>query len=364
MRHNQAFPRLAGVLFPVLAATGGPSALAQAPPAAPVRYTEAREHEVRREVRLSGSVESRTVSLVASEVEGLVTEMLVREGERVKQGQVLARLRTAPLDLRRRAAAAELKEAEARSKLAERGLERARDLFSSGAISQQQLDEAFYEVNAWQGRVEKLGADIARIELDLERSAIRAPFTGAVVARRADIGQWIELGGPVVEMLAHDDLEVVVEAPERYYGSLKPGAAVAVTLEALPGLEEGGRVGGVVPRADPQSRTFQIRVRISSAGGRISAGMLAQVALPVGEPYRATLVPKDAVVADGKERFVYTLDGSSTVSVVPVKTGEGVGSWVVVEGGVKPGHKVVTRGNERLRPSQSVRGEPLEYPLP
>lgn len=339
-------------------------ARAQAPPPTPVRYTEAREHAVRREIRLPGSVLSRTVSLVASEIEGSVIEVRVREGDRVKEGQVLARLRTAPLDLRLRAATAERREAEARLKLAERGLERARDLFSSGALSQQQLDEAFYEVNAWQGRVEKLGADIAQIELALERSSIRTPFAGVVVSRRTEVGEWIELGDPVAEILALDDLEVQVETPERYYDSLRPGAVVGVTFEALPGLEVSGRVSAIIPRADPQARTFPIKVRLPNVDARIGAGMLAHVALPVGEEVRAIVVPKDAVVAQGASRYVYLLNGDSNVSAVTVKTGAGVGSWVVVEGDVRPGHKVVTRGNERLRPGQPVRGEPLEYALP
>jgi RND family efflux transporter MFP subunit len=339
-------------------------ALAQEPPPVPVRYTLAREHEVRRGVVLPGTVRARTASLVASEVEGLVAQMLVREGDKVRLGQPLARLRTAPLDLRRRAAVAGLKEAEARLKLAERGLARARELFGSGAIAQQQLDEASYEVDAWQGRVERLGAEIAQIDLDLERSAVPAPFAGVVVARRCDVGEWLEVGDPVAEMIALDDLEVEVEAPERYFTDLKTGEAAMLRFESLPGVEIEGRIASVVPRADLQARTFPLKVRFGAGSARVGAGMLAQVSLPVGDAFRATLVPKDAVVPQGPRRIVYLLNGDDRVSLVPVSLGTGVGSWIVVEGEVRPGQKVVTRGNERLQPGQPARGEPLEYPLP
>jgi RND family efflux transporter MFP subunit len=341
-----------------------PTALAQELPPAPVRYTLAREHEVRRGVVLSGSVRARTASLVATEVEGLVAQMLVREGDRVRSGQPLARLRTAPLDLRRRAAVAGLKEAEARLKLAERGLARARELFGSGAIAQQQLDEASYEVDAWQGRVERLGAEIAQIELDLERSAVPAPYAGVVVARRCDVGEWLEVGDPVAEMISLDDLEVEVEVPERYFHELKTGETATVRFESLPGVEVEGRIAAVVPRADLQARTFPLRVRFGAGGARVGAGMLAQVSLPVGDAFRATLVPKDAIVPQGPRQVVYLLDGDDRVSLVPVSLGAGVGSWVAVEGDVRPGQKVVTRGNERLQPGQPARGKPLEYPLP
>ena len=157
----------------VLALAAAPGVWAQGPPASPVRYTEAREHAVRRTLRLPGTVESPTVSLVASEVAGVVAEYPVREGQRVEKEEPLAKLRTESLQLRLEGAQAQLKEAESRLKLAERNLERSRELFDAKVISQQQLDDAFYESTAWQGRVEQLTADIATINLALRQSTIR-----------------------------------------------------------------------------------------------------------------------------------------------------------------------------------------------
>ena len=91
--------------------------------------------------------------------------------------------------------------------------------------------------------------------------------------------------------------------------------------------------------------------------------MLAHVSFPLGESYQATVIPKDALITRGDRRFVYLINGESTVDMVPVTTGAGVGSWVAIDGPIQPGSKVVTRGNERLRPGQKVQGEPLEYAL-
>lgn len=334
------------------------------PPPSPVRYTEAREHPVRRTIRLSGSVESRTASLVASEVAGVVAELLAREGDVVRLGQPLARLRTATLELRLRSSVAEHKEAAGRLKQAERNLTRIRDLRDSNIASQQQLDDAESEFDAWQGKVERLAAEIERIRHDLEYSTIAAPFAGTVVAKKTDVGEWIEVGSPVVEIVSLDELEVRVEVPERYFRSLSPGATAAVTFDALPGVEASGRVTAIIPRADPQARTFPVKVRIRNREGRIGVGMLAQVSLPAGESYRAVVIPKDAVVSEGPQKVVYLINGRQVVDRVPVETGAGVGSWVTVEGPIKPGQKVITRGNERLRPGMPVTGEPLEYALP
>ncbi len=337
---------------------------AQGPPPSPVRYTEAREHPVRRIIQLPGSVESRTLSLVAGEVEGLVAELPAREGDTVRQGQPLARLRTTRLELRLRASTGQHQEAESRLRQAERNLERMRGLFDSRIASQQQLDDAESERDAWQGKVDQLSAEIDRIRHDIERSTILAPFAGTVVAERTEVGEWLAVGAPVVEIISLDEMEVRVDVPERYYRSLSPGATATVTFDSLPGAPIAGRVTAIIPRADPRSRTFPVKVRIRNRDGRIGAGMLAQVSLPAGESHRAVVVPKDAVVTEGPERFVFLINGEQMVDRVPVETGAGVGDWIAVRGEVKAGQKVITRGNERLRPGQPVRGEPLEYALP
>ncbi|MFQ5878125.1 MAG: efflux RND transporter periplasmic adaptor subunit, partial [Acidobacteriota bacterium] len=346
----------------LLCPAGG--ALAEEPPASPVLYTEARERSVQGMVRLPGSVESRTVSLVASEVEGLVESLPAREGDRVHRGDPLATLRTTSLELRLRASRAELKEAESRMKLAEANLVRARELHGEQVLSQQELDDARYEFDAWRGRVERLEAEIQQIENDLDRSTIRAPFHGTVVSERTEVGEWIAVGGPVVEMVSLDVLEIRIEVPERYFARLTPGSRTEVSFEALPDYTARGRVSAIIPRADPQARTFPVKVRIENRDGRIGVGMLAQVELPLGESFRATIVPKDAVVREGPNQFVYLLNGDGSVERVPVRTGTGVGAWITVRGAVRAGQKVITRGNERLRPGQTVRGEPLEYSLP
>ncbi|MGH9813909.1 MAG: efflux RND transporter periplasmic adaptor subunit, partial [Candidatus Acidiferrales bacterium] len=226
-----------------------PGVWAQGPPASPVRYTEAREHPVRRTLRLPGTVESPTVSLVASEVGGVVAEFPVREGQRVEKEEPLARLRTESLQLRLEAAQAQLKEAESRLKLAERNLERARELFEAKVVSQQQLDDAFYESTAWQGRVEQLTADIATINLALRQSTIRAPFSGAITRERTQVGAWVGIGDPVVEMMSLDAFEVRVEVPEQYYPGMRVGATARVIFPSAQGMEVPGKVSALIPKA-------------------------------------------------------------------------------------------------------------------
>jgi RND family efflux transporter MFP subunit len=364
MRPRRHVIRLCLFVAASFPAAVGPAAQPPGMPPTPVRYTEAREQAVNRILRLPGAVESRTAGVVASEVAGLVIELPAREGKSVERDQPLARLRTTALELRLQAATGQLREAEARARLAETNLARSRELFSQKVASEQQLDDARSDLSAWQGRLETLKAEIERIQFDIDRSTIRAPYSGTVTIERAEIGTWIDVGSPVVEMISMEDLEVRVEVPERYYRNLQTRGRVSVTFGSVPGLEVEGRISAVIPRADPQARTFPLKVRIPNGGRRIGVGMLAEVALPAGETYRATLVPKDAVVRQGQDLVVFLLNGDQTVERAAITTSEGAGDWVVVEGSVKPGQKVITRGNERLQPGQPVRGEPIEYALP
>ena len=333
-------------------------------PPTPVRFTEAKEHNVRRTLVLPGSVEALTTSTIASTVDGVVVEFLAREGRRVKTGDVLARQRSTTLELRLEAQRASLKEAQARLKLAESNLTRARELFQAGVISRQQYDDAQSEFTAWQGRSESLQADIARLEDDIDRCRVRAPFDGVVVRERTEVGQWLAVGAPVADLVAINQVEIRVDVPERHFPDLRVGATAAVTFEALPGFRTQGRIIALVPRADPQARTFPIKVRVPNEHGRIGVGMLAQVSFPAGEVYRATVVPKDAVVRRGPREIVYRLNGDNTVEEVAVETGTAVGVWVEVRSWLRAGDKVVTRGNERLRPGQPVQPTPIAYERP
>ena len=315
-------------------------------------------------IELLGSVESRTESLVASEVAGLVVELAAREGKTVRKGQIIAKLRSDQLELQLKAAEAELREAEARLTQAGSNLDRSKDLFNSEVLSQRQLDEAMSEYDAWRGRTERLQAMIARIKLDIERSSVRAPFAGVVVAERCAVGEWIDQGAPVAELISLYDLEIQVDVPERYFSTIQSGTETTVRFESLPGYELSAKVSAVIPRANPQARTFPLKIRINNKEGKVGAGMLAEVSFSAGASYRATVIPKDAVITRGDRRFVYVLGEDSTVDQVPVKTGVGVGAWVEIQSDLKPGAKVITRGNERLQPGQEVAGELLEYELP
>lgn len=337
--------------------------LAAQTPTAPVRFTPAKSQTFQSEVRLPGTVESRKSSEVASEVEGLVEEYPVREGETVEQGAVLARLRTRQLELEKQALEAEVAETLVRQKLARRDYERAQELFDAQVLPQEQLDAKQFEYEAWEGRDLRLKAQIERVEDNIARAVIKAPFDGVVLEELTQVGEWLNKGEAVVDLLTLSDLEINVDVPERYLNRFSVGARVAVSFEALGGRRTTATVTAVIPQADPRARAFPVKLGFKNPGGALP-GMLVDAMFPGGDRRTATIVPKDAIVMQGAQQIVYVVTNEGTVRPAPVRTAEGLGVWIAVDGPIQPGDKVVTRGNERLRPNQSVSGEPLEYPEP
>jgi len=291
----------------------------------PVEFTEASSYRLGTRVELPGTVESLRLSQIASQVDGLVEELLVREGEKVEQGQVLARLDTDTLEARRNTLEAQLLEAQARLRSADTRLRRARELFEAEVISEEQFDDARYEWEALKANVESLKASVEEIDVQLRQSVIKAPFRGAVTAKLTEIGQWLGAGDPVVELLALDALEVTVDVPEIHVGKIRLGQGARVRLEALPNRPLNGRVSAVVPRASQDTRTFPVKVAISALNGQVRTGMLASVSLVPSDPRQATIVPKDGLVASGTGWMVFTINGDNTVSPVEVEPGEGIG---------------------------------------
>ena len=244
------FAAAAAVVFLMSAGPAVEDLRAQGPGGpAPVRTTVALGLDLERSVRLTGSIESRRSSVVASEVEGLVQQLVARDGDRVEKGATLVRLRQSNTALRLQAVQGQLKEAEARQRLAMASLERSEGLFEEKIISRQMLDDAVSEYEAWQGRVAQLQADVSRLEDDLSRTTVRAPFAGVVVEEHIAEGEWLNAGGAVVELVDFEDLEVTVDVPESYFSGVRVDGAALVRIDSLEGIEVVGRIRAIVPRA-------------------------------------------------------------------------------------------------------------------
>ena len=332
----------------------GASSVAQdgPPPALVVTEAVAREAVVET-VELIGAVRPIHDSLVASEVPGRVIRRAVELGDHVKRGKVLVRLDATRLEKDLARVQAEFAEATAQFKLARSQENRARQLFDREILSRGELDEAVARLHSNDGRVGSIQARIASIEHEISRTTIRAPFAGVVTEVHTEIGEWIDLGSPVLRLSDLKTVEIRLDVPEHSFRRVRRDAKAEATVTAVPGLTLAGKIFSVVPRADPEARTFPVLVRAPNPGLQVGAGMLAKVDLALDGGGEALLVSKDAVVRQAQQEVVWIVE-NDTVRAVSVRTRRGVGDRVEIVGDVQEGDRVVVRGNERLMPGQPV----------
>ena len=325
-----------------------------APPPAPVRVAPVLQQEVKQTATLVGTVEPWKRSVVASEVEGLVQAFPAEEGMKVARGQLLARLRTETLQIRLDSAAALYREAGARYQRAKQDLSRVRVLFKRELVTQKDFDDALAEETALKEHLSQLGADIRQVRDSLKKSRIVAPFDGWITQEFTEVGQWVEEGGAVVEMVDLSHVQVEVPLPERYVSHIQIRDPVTATFDGLPEFEARGSVFSLVAQADRTARTFPVKVAIPNPDLAIKSGMVSRVTFRIDRPHQGIVVPKDALVLRGGQQFVFHVN-EGIVEQIPVTAVLHVEDFVEIEGPVREGMAVVVEGNERLFPGQPVR---------
>lgn len=294
----------------------------------------------------SGYVNARRLATVSSKVTGRVAEVLIEEGQRVEEGQLLARLddRDAQAQValaRAQLAAAEsqLAEAQAQRRLAERTLARQRELAARQLVAAASLDSAQAEFDARHARLASLQRSVAVAreqlavaELALDHTLIRAPFAGVIVAKAAQPGEMISpvsAGGGFTRtgigtLVDMDSLEVQVDVNEAYIARIRPQMPVEAALNAYPEWKIPGAVIAIIPTADRSKATVKVRIALHSNDPRIVPDMGIRVSFleprdDNAPPLRGAWLPERALIGSGDETRLFLLvDGRARQQPVRV----------------------------------------------
>lgn len=325
----------------------------QGPPPAPVRVAAVEQKMVSEQVSLVGTTEAIAVSTVAAEVSGIVEKFPVKEGDFVKKGDLLVRLRSTALEIRLKGAVAAKEKVKANLQYAEKELDRYRKLKDANSVAARNYDEAFYNYQALSQELLAREADIEQLKYEIDRKKVAAPFTGFVAKEHTQVGEWIDLGGPVVDLVDLGKIKISVDVPEHYAVMIASQKEVKVRVKSVSDNLTVGKLDAILPQGDPDSRTFPVKITIENPGHKIKSGMEAMVTFNLSEQKDALLVPKDAVVTAGDSRLVFMVAAGKAVPI-PVKILGYYDGDVAIEGNLVPGSQVIIRGNERLRPGQPV----------
>ncbi len=313
----------------------------------------------------------------------------VGPGDQVTAGEILARVRRRDYDLKVNQAEAQLGEARksesaARAQLAvaeaaaaKAGLDfgRAADLFATHSITKPDYDAATAQRDTTQAQVDaarsQIEASAARIQMaqagegdaNLARSdtELIVPFAGFVVLKQVEVGTLVGVGSPGFTIADLDSVKAVFGLPDIEVASLKTGATLSLTTDALPGREFRGIATSVSPVADSNTRLFPIEVTVSNAQHTLLAGMIASVAPGATRRQPVLVVPLGAVVHANKEGAAFgviVVDETGGVAHARVRTvalGETFGNRIQILRGLRDGERVVTSGAALLTDGEAVR---------
>jgi len=417
----------------LLAFVPGAPAEAQTGQAMPVGVAPVVERDVPASIRLVGNVLAERRAVVAAEVSGLVVGLPAVEGQFVRSGEVLCELDPEPARLRLAEARARLGSLRAQLEELENGtrketieelaarVEEAQAILEKWEFERQRVAELFrnnqssakekhdtemeylaarqrltqakaaYAVAVNGPRPEEIArarynlaaqeAVVRQLERDLEKTKVRAPFDGFVVAKRTEVGQWVAAGGPVCELVAIDTVRVRADVPESAILFARRGAAATIEVEALR-QTRAATITRVIPQATPAARTFPVEIDLPNDEHTLLPGMFVWAYVPAGPSGKRLMVPKDAIVARGASKQVFVVrsgpapgggpPGSEATGSgpethlalpVPVTTGlELAGEIEIRASGIRAGDLVVVRANERLFGPTPVIPMPMQPP--
>ena len=318
------------------------------PPPEAVTTIIARQEQWQGTLGAIGTVAPVNGVLVSADLPGVVQKITFDSGNRVEAGELLVQL-----DARQEQA--QLAAAEARLELARLNLARIRGLREEGINSQTDLDTSVAEQKQAEGVVGEIRATI-------ERKTIRAPFAGILGIRRANLGQYLKSGDPIVQLQSLDPIYVNFDVPQQDLVRVRTGGAVHVTAEGHPSIELTGRITAIDSVVDESTRNVRVQATLDNPRGRLRPGMFVTA--------RALLDAREQVIALPASAISYAPYGDSVFIVEDlkgpngqayrgvrqqfVKTGSARGDQVAVLSGISAGAEVVTSGVFKLRNGAAV----------
>jgi RND family efflux transporter MFP subunit len=305
-------------------------------------------------IEATGQILARAEATVAAQVGGEVTGLAADEGTPVTEGQVVVEIDPAKRELEVANARARTVQAEAQLAQAERDAARVEKLAAQGVASQARLDDARTGLDLARSAVAAARAELGLAQRARGDASVEAPFAGLVARRRVNVGEFVNAGAPLFDLVALDPVEVEFHLTEVDSARVAVGQRVEVRVASYPGDLFHAEVRVVSPTIDPQTRTRRVKALLANPDGRLLPGTFARVDLGVAERANVVMVPKEAVLQRADGSVLFRLSAADRVERVVVETGVFRGDRVEVRSGVAAGDWIVVRGQTALADGSPV----------
>ena len=314
----------------------------------PQAQTKSSPNTVEGLVLRSGKIDSKILSTgtvvaneeieIRSEIAGRITSINFTEGSFIKRGALLIKINDA--DLR-----ADLKKLQLQENLAEREVKRSKQLYDGKLISQEEYD-------AVSNKLMTVRADVDRVNSDIAKTEIYAPFSGMIGLRSVSNGSYISSSTLIARLQQIDPIKIDFAVPEKFANSIGKGTPITFTIT---GSEEPhtATVYATEPKIDMATRTLKVRALTSNIGSKLLPGAFAKVEITLKSIYDALAIPTTSIVPqiDGQKVFVYR---SGKAFAIPVETGIRSDSSVQIISGLSLGDTVITTGLMQIRDKAPV----------
>lgn len=289
--------------------------------------------------RGTATLEAEDEATVMAKTPGVIEQILVEEGQRVRTGQVLARLETERLKL-------EAARARAEADKAQENFDRNTRIYEKNLISKELYDQSRFALDS-----ARAAYDLAR--LTLRESEIRAPFDGVVSARYIKVGNAIQPGTAAFKVTQMDTLHAHIYVPERDIHKLAPRQTATLTLDAWPEKSFTGSILRVNPVVDASTGTVKVTVAMAPGQPELKPGMFGRVEILYDRRDAAVLVPKDAVLTEDAAQSVFVV-ANGKARRKSIRIGYTDSRHYEVLEGLKAGDEVVTTGQANLKDDAKV----------
>jgi membrane fusion protein (multidrug efflux system) len=407
-------------MFSLPACGGGGGGWQMPPPG--VETVIARQQPWTVAYQATGTLEANNKAEINAESAGNITAILVQEGQPVRRGQPLLRLKAdkqlaqmqesaagvaaslGNVEQQRadiRQAQARLDSATTRRQLAESELRRFEKLYKDQFISQWELDqrrsaydtansayaEAAQALSSARARYAQASSSLAQARSEYRYSVavagefiIRAPFSGVIGQKYVNVGDYADPGQRLITVVETDNFKIRFTVPERYLAQIRPGQPVTARFEGTGNADFPGSVIFVDPVIDPQAHTVMLKAQIPG-NGRLRHGMLGHVSLALGVIPDAVVLPEEAIVPQGEKTFVYvvtleaparksapklsfqdlkTLKKKQVAHLREVRVGDRTTGRVRIDSGLQAGESVIVNGLQKVNDNQEVRATPVK----
>jgi membrane fusion protein (multidrug efflux system) len=317
-------------------------------PATPVVVASVELRDVEHHIEASGQLVAQYEAQIAAEVPGRITEILLLEGDRAEAGAVVLEIDPERRKLEVEDARARLLEAEAALFEQKREESRIRELHSKQVASQAQLDRIETEIKLAHARLAAARSHLGIAERALRDASVSAPFEGLIASRSVSVGEFVNVGQGLFELVALDPLEVEFSVAEKDSSRVAQNAEIGVRVAPFPDETFRAAVTLVSPVIDARTRTLRLKAVLPNPDGRLRPGLFARVDLGVDRRSGVPMIPEEAILYRSDQEVVFLLTAENRVARRVIETGVHLDASIEVVDGLEGGELVVTRGHQDL----------------